>query len=106
MDDLSRQPIADQLTQRERKILRLVADGLSNQDIAGQLVISLDTVKWYLKQLYSKLGVNSRTQAIALARSTGLLDGTSPKSDLGAPSEPTSLHRLPQQLTPFIGRSR
>src|SRR4051794_12751798 len=106
MNDLDKQPAADHLTQRERTILRLVAEGLSNQDIAGQLVITLDTVKWYLKQIYSKLDVNSRTQAIAVARSSGLLGESVTKRDLVAPSEPTFPHNLPQQPTPFIDRSK
>jgi predicted ATPase/DNA-binding CsgD family transcriptional regulator len=99
MDDLSMQPIGDQLTQRELEILRLVANGLTNQEIAGRLFITLSTVKWYLKQVFSKLHVGSRTQAIALARTSGLLGAT---TDESAPTVP---HRsLPAQSTPFIGR--
>src|SRR5260221_10898207 len=100
MDDRSRQPSADSLTHREQEILRLVADGLSNQDIAERLVISLGTVKWYVKQIHSKLGVSSRTQAIAAGRASGLLGGTA------AEIEPVALHNLPHQPTPFIGRDK
>src|SRR5260221_11679031 len=99
MDDLGRQAVVDQLTQRELEILRLIADGLSNQAIAERLFISPGTVKWYLKQIYGKLHVGSRTQAIAAARASGLLDGTPAKVLVSM-----SLHNLPRQTAPFIGR--
>jgi len=62
-----------ELTGREIEILALVADGLSNRAIAEQLFLSTGTVKWYLNQIYSKLGVNSRTQAVARAREWGVI---------------------------------
>src|SRR5215467_825118 len=55
--DLSSRKATDQLTQREIEILRLMADGLSNQAIAEHLVLSLYTVKWYIKQIFGKLHV-------------------------------------------------
>jgi LuxR family maltose regulon positive regulatory protein len=55
------------------EILHLVADGLSNRAIARELIFSLGTVKWYLHQIYDKLGVGSRTQAIARAKELELL---------------------------------
>jgi LuxR family maltose regulon positive regulatory protein len=61
------------LTHREQEILRLVAAGASNQEIAQTLVISLATVKKHVSNLLSKLGVASRTQAIAQARLLSLL---------------------------------
>ena len=61
------------LTEREIEILRLLADGLSNQDIGRKLFIGVGTVKWYLTHLYSKLGVASRTQAVARAREIGIV---------------------------------
>jgi predicted ATPase/DNA-binding CsgD family transcriptional regulator len=61
------------LTRRELEILHLVADGLSNRAIARELIFSLGTVKWYLHQIYDKLGVGSRTQAIARAKELELL---------------------------------
>jgi len=66
-------PERDALTGRESEILHLIAAGFSNQAIATRLVLSLSTVKWYTNQIYSKLGVHSRTQALARARSLGLL---------------------------------
>ncbi len=90
----------DPLTPRELEILRLVADGLSNQAIAEKLVISLQTAKWYIKQIYSKLQVGSRTQAVAAARAAGLLG--EPPPTIAAPGTPK--HNLPHQPTPFLGR--
>lgn len=62
----------EELTDREIEILRCLNDGLSNQLIADQLFLSLGTVKWYTSQIYSKLQVTSRTQAVAKARQFGL----------------------------------
>jgi predicted ATPase/DNA-binding CsgD family transcriptional regulator len=67
------QSIADSLTEREREILRLLASGLSTREVAQQLFLTVGTVKWYLNQIYSKLSVHSRIQAIARARELKLL---------------------------------
>lgn len=56
------------MSEREIEVLQLVADGLSNQEIAGRLVITSGTVKKHLEHIYSKLDVHSRTSAIAMAR--------------------------------------
>jgi ATP/maltotriose-dependent transcriptional regulator MalT len=61
------------LTRREQEVLRLLAEGASNQDIAQTLVISLATVKKHVSNLLGKLGATSRTQAIAQARARSLL---------------------------------
>ncbi|MFN2293645.1 MAG: LuxR C-terminal-related transcriptional regulator, partial [Candidatus Promineifilaceae bacterium] len=66
------QPLIDSLTKRELEILFLIADGLKNKEIAEQLVISLNTVLYHIKNIYSKLGVNKRTQAIAKAKEINL----------------------------------
>jgi pimeloyl-ACP methyl ester carboxylesterase/DNA-binding CsgD family transcriptional regulator len=62
------------LNKREREILAQLSAGLSDQRIADELFLSLHTVKWYNRQIYSKLGVSGRTQAIATARALGLFD--------------------------------
>ena len=93
------QLVFDRLTERELEILKLMADGLSNHEIAQTLFLTHGTIKWYSRQIYSKLGVNNRTQAI---------------SHLGKLSSPepqlitTLYHRrhLPMPLTSFVGRHR
>ncbi len=67
------QPLLDPLTPREDEVLHLVAGGLSNQEIADQLIISLATVKRHVYNIYGKLGVKHRAQAIARARELGLI---------------------------------
>jgi ATP/maltotriose-dependent transcriptional regulator MalT len=67
------QKIFELLTEREIQILRYMNEGLSNQSIAEQLILSLGTVKWYTSQIYGKLQITSRTQAIAKARELGIL---------------------------------
>jgi LuxR family maltose regulon positive regulatory protein len=56
------------LTMREMEVLRLIEAGCSNQDIAGKLVISIPTVKRHISNIYAKLGVESRTQAVAIGK--------------------------------------
>ena len=65
--------LLDPLSERELEILRLIATGVSNKDLAAKLVLTVGTVKWHLNNIYSKLGVRSRTQAVAKARDLGLI---------------------------------
>jgi LuxR family maltose regulon positive regulatory protein len=65
--------LVEPLTRREQEVLRLLVAGASNQDIANRLVISLATVKKHVSNLLGKLGVESRTQAIARARDWSIL---------------------------------
>ncbi|MEW5959292.1 MAG: LuxR C-terminal-related transcriptional regulator, partial [Chloroflexota bacterium] len=69
----SPRPLIDPLTARELEVLHLIAGGLTNQQIADKLIISVGTAKFYTSQIYSKLDVGSRTQAVARARELGLL---------------------------------
>jgi predicted ATPase/DNA-binding NarL/FixJ family response regulator len=89
----------DILNSRESEILRRLAAGLSDQQIADELVLSLNTVKWYNRQIYSKLGVNSRTQAIASAAGHSFPSGGPPV----LPSLPAQ-YRLPVPTSLFVGR--
>ncbi|NUP29478.1 MAG: response regulator transcription factor [Nocardia sp.] len=61
------------LTRRETEVLALVADGLSNHDIGRRLHLTEGTVKSHLVRIYTKLGVNSRTGAVAAATEMGLI---------------------------------
>jgi len=65
--------LIEPLTSRERDVLNLISQGLSNKDIAQELVIALNTVKRHASNIYGKLGVKNRTQAVARARELGLL---------------------------------
>ncbi len=67
------QPLVEPLSERELEVLRLIADGLSNAEIAEKLVIAQGTVKRHINNIYGKLGVQSRTQAVAKAREIRLL---------------------------------
>jgi LuxR family maltose regulon positive regulatory protein len=61
------------LSEREQEVLRLIAEGYSNQEIADRLVIAVSTVKTHVNRVFGKLGVESRTQAVARARKLNLL---------------------------------
>jgi DNA-binding NarL/FixJ family response regulator len=66
-------PSTDLMTARELEILRLVAEGYTNAEIADHLVLAKSTVKWHVNHIFSKLDATSRTQAVARARDLGLL---------------------------------
>lgn len=88
--------LVEPLSARELEILSHMADLRSNREIADRLVLSLNTVKWYARQIYGKLGVHNRRQAVSRARELGLLEGSV--------AAPLPRHNLPAQLTPFLGR--
>ena len=67
-------PLVEPLTARELAVLRLIAVGRSNREIADELFLAPNTVRSYNHQFFGKLGVGSRTQAIARARALGLID--------------------------------
>jgi predicted ATPase/DNA-binding CsgD family transcriptional regulator len=103
MSDSSDSFWIEPLSLREIEILGQICDGLSNREIANKLSLSLETIKWYNKQIFAKLGVGSRSQAAAKARRQHLLE-TAP----AAASENVlrALHNLPAQLTSFVGRQK
>jgi len=68
------------LTEREIELLQLVANGLSNKAVAKQLSISENTVKYHLKNILQKLGVQNRTEAVTYAIRTGLLNPNFPET--------------------------
>jgi LuxR family maltose regulon positive regulatory protein len=66
-------PLAEPISEREKGVLECIARGLSNQEVADKLHISLHTVKTHARRINAKLGVKSRTQAIVRARELGVL---------------------------------
>ena len=66
--------LIEPLSKRELEVMQLIASGASNAEIAQELYIAVGTVKNHVKNIYSKLGVHSRTQAIARARDLGLIN--------------------------------
>ena len=67
------QPLIEPLSERELEVLRLIAAGYSNQEIADRLIIAQGTVKRHINNIYGKLQVGSRTQAVAAARDLHIL---------------------------------
>lgn len=65
---------SDVLTAREREILQLLAEGMSNADVAGQLFISQETVKSHVRHILTKLEADTRTQAVAIALRDAMID--------------------------------
>ncbi len=68
------QPLIEPLSDRELEVLQNLATGMSNQAIADQLFVSLAAVKWHARNIYGKLEVSNRTQAVARARELGILE--------------------------------
>jgi LuxR family maltose regulon positive regulatory protein len=70
--------LIEPLTERELEVLQLVAEGLTNRQIASRLFLSLNTVKAHTRSIYGKLNVHSRTHAVARSRALGLLPAPHP----------------------------
>ncbi len=97
--------LVEPLTRREREVLVLMAQGYSGPEIAQKLTLALSSVKWYVQQIYGKLGVSNKQRAILRAGELGLLETSSPA--VSTPErQPGPRHNLPLQLTSFIGREK
>lgn len=81
---------AEPLTNRERSVLQLLPTMMSNSEIAGELYLSVNTVKVHLKSLYRKLGVGTRRQAVLRAAELGLLGGSPPAPRSPARGDPAA----------------
>ena len=66
-------PLPEPLTRREQEILVLLAEGLTGSEMAERLTLAVSSVRWYIQQIYGKLGVNGKRQAITRAGELGLL---------------------------------
>jgi predicted ATPase/DNA-binding CsgD family transcriptional regulator len=86
------------LTNREAEVLKMLADGASNHDIATALYLEVSTVKWHNAQIYEKLQVRNRRQAVIRAQTLGILKAKT--SNLFQQIQ----HNLPADTLPFIGR--
>lgn len=89
--------------ERESEILRLMAEGYTNREMSEKLFVSINTVRWHNKQVYSKLGVHKRTLAVARARELGFFDTEETETITPIASE-FIYNNFTQQLTHFIGR--
>jgi len=101
MESLQTQTWIEPFSRREVEILRLISDGMSNNEISQKLLLSPETIKWYNKQIFGKLGARSRTQAAKMAVSYGLLDRRAAVIE-----EPKKTTNLPSPLTSFVGRKK
>jgi LuxR family maltose regulon positive regulatory protein len=73
-DEEAGAPLLEDLTEREREILRLVSNGFSNKALADRLSLSTNTVKWHLRNIFEKLQISNRMQAVSVARHFGLIE--------------------------------
>jgi PAS domain S-box-containing protein len=73
LPDTSPRPLASQITRREAEVMRLLACGMTNRDIASTLGVSSTTVRNHIEHLLAKLGVHSKLEAVVAAARTGLL---------------------------------
>jgi WD40 repeat protein/serine/threonine protein kinase len=93
------QDVVELLTPREQQVLKLLIDGKANREIAAALTVELSTVKWYVTQIYRKLNVRSRVQAIVKARDLDLIAGPAASAGVAV----TGTTALPEPENPYKG---
>ncbi len=103
LNDDTPQVLIEPFNSRELEVLRLLSNGLSNREIANRLYLSIDTIKWYNKQMFIKLGVRNRTQAAKKAAELNLLESEQFSSEYG---KEHIVGNLPAQINSYIGRER
>lgn len=92
--------LLDDINERELEIVGLLAEGLTNREIADRLFLAVSTVKWYITQINSKLGTANRKEIIERADELDLLNTVNDTQDVFAPPK----QNLPRQTTLFVGR--
>lgn len=92
--------IVELLTPREQEVLKCIIEGKSNREIANELVVELATVKWYVKQIYRKINVRSRVQAIVRAREMNLIMDD---WEISSASSTSGISKLPEPENPYKG---
>jgi len=95
--------IVEQLTLREQEVLALIVKNMSNREISEELVVTMATVKWHVTQLYKKLGVRSRVQAIIRARELNLVVTGDTTDNFSISSETPISISLPEPENPYKG---
>ncbi|MCA9902376.1 MAG: AAA family ATPase [Anaerolineae bacterium] len=94
------QPLnSDALTTREIEVLQLFEQGLTNREIGDKLYLTVGTVKWYAQQIFNKLGVSNRGDAVQVAQTLGLLQPERPVAS-------NIPNNLPAEISAFIGRQQ
>ena len=94
--------VIEQLTLREHEVLQLIAQGMTNREIADKLFVTVATVRWHIRQLYRTLGVRSRVQAIVRARELDLIVTDAVGSDDSASGKSTTIS-LAEPDNPYKG---
>jgi predicted ATPase/DNA-binding CsgD family transcriptional regulator len=100
MNSKGQSPLIEPLTDREADVLALLVEGKTNREIAEVLVLSINTVKWYNRQIYGKLGVKNREGVAERARALGLVG----IDESARPQR--QIYNLPHPATPLLGRER
>lgn len=94
--------LIESLTLREHEILQLLIEGHTNRQIAQKLFVELPTIKWHISNIYKKLGVRSRVQAIVRARELSLIVSGSDIEPGGRESQASTI-TLPEPVNPYKG---
>ncbi len=98
------EPLAEALTRRELDVLVLLAARLSDREIAERLTLAISSVKWYTRQIYEKLGVGDRRDAVGRAGELGLLAGPEAKVSVASAAAAGLTRPSPVAPAPLIGR--